>query len=291
MSNNKLGQHTSFYWHKSLLLVKWSVRSSTWKISRILITGTSTNGLEQWITSPIWPGRRRMKRTCQWTKVSKAKRCGQYLPLQVPNVVRVALAWGLMFLCATFSSKMAQLLMDTEQRRCITMQGLFLLALLMMERISLHGGKLMQWATGSITMRWHFTFEELSYCELDWKAEQIATNIFPGWKLSWANKQNRLCEETTKKSSKWTCQESVTHQKWFKGPESTRPASASLPPAALESAMPSIPLEVHSVFFISLWHLTSYMKQQSVLVINIIPNTPIRPTPVVSHWSWYNLYW
>ena len=97
-----------------------------------------------------------------------------------------------------------------------------------------------------------FRFEELSYCELDWKAEQIATDIFPGWKLSWANKQNRLREETTEKSSKRTRQESVTHQKRFKGPESTGPASASLPPAALKSAMPSIPSEVRSVFFVSL---------------------------------------
>lgn len=35
-------------------------------------------------------------------------------------------------------------------------------------------------------------FEELQYCDLDWKAEQIAIDTFPGWKVTWIKKQKKL---------------------------------------------------------------------------------------------------
>ena len=34
-------------------------------------------------------------------------------------------------------------------------------------------------------------FEEFQFCDLDWKAEQIATDTFPGWKVTWAKKQKK----------------------------------------------------------------------------------------------------
>lgn len=34
-------------------------------------------------------------------------------------------------------------------------------------------------------------FEELKYCDLDWKAEQIAIDTFPGWKVTWLKKQKK----------------------------------------------------------------------------------------------------
>lgn len=34
-------------------------------------------------------------------------------------------------------------------------------------------------------------FEELQYCDLDWKSEQIATDAFPGWKVTWLKKKTR----------------------------------------------------------------------------------------------------
>lgn len=38
-------------------------------------------------------------------------------------------------------------------------------------------------------------FEELQYCDLDWKAEQIATDTFPGWKTTWLKKQKKASLE------------------------------------------------------------------------------------------------
>lgn len=38
-------------------------------------------------------------------------------------------------------------------------------------------------------------FEELQYCDLDWKAEQIATDTFPGWKATWSKKQKKVSLE------------------------------------------------------------------------------------------------
>lgn len=37
-------------------------------------------------------------------------------------------------------------------------------------------------------------FEELQHCDLDWKAEQIATDCFPGWKVTWLKKQKKTLE-------------------------------------------------------------------------------------------------
>lgn len=38
-------------------------------------------------------------------------------------------------------------------------------------------------------------FPELRLCDLDWKADQIATDTFPGWKITWLKKQNKLKRE------------------------------------------------------------------------------------------------
>ncbi len=37
-------------------------------------------------------------------------------------------------------------------------------------------------------------FEELQYCDLDWKSEQIAIDTYPGWKVTWLKKQKKLLE-------------------------------------------------------------------------------------------------
>jgi hypothetical protein len=37
-------------------------------------------------------------------------------------------------------------------------------------------------------------FKELQYCDLDWKAEQIAIDTFPGWKFTWLKKQKKALE-------------------------------------------------------------------------------------------------
>lgn len=40
-------------------------------------------------------------------------------------------------------------------------------------------------------------FEELRYCDLDWKSEQIAIDTFPGWKATWLKKQKKALEQKT----------------------------------------------------------------------------------------------
>ncbi|KAF9470603.1 hypothetical protein BDN70DRAFT_901973 [Pholiota conissans] len=38
-------------------------------------------------------------------------------------------------------------------------------------------------------------FEELQYCDLDWKAEQIAIDTYPGWKVTWLKKKKKTLDE------------------------------------------------------------------------------------------------
>jgi hypothetical protein len=42
-------------------------------------------------------------------------------------------------------------------------------------------------------------FEELQYCDLNWKAEQIATDTFPGWKATWQKRQKKLEQQQENK--------------------------------------------------------------------------------------------
>jgi hypothetical protein len=44
-------------------------------------------------------------------------------------------------------------------------------------------------------------FEELQYYNLDWKAEQIAIDTFPGWKATWQKRQKKLEQQQGKKQA------------------------------------------------------------------------------------------
>lgn len=60
---------------------------------------------------------------------------------------------------------------------------------------ALQGKHFMSWGDADAVSRKTFyaemvsRFEELQYCDLDWKSEQIATDTFPGWKVKWLKKQ------------------------------------------------------------------------------------------------------
>ena len=60
---------------------------------------------------------------------------------------------------------------------------------------ALQGKHFMSWGDADAVSRKTFyaemvsRFEELQYCDLDWKSEQIATDTFPGWKVTWLKKQ------------------------------------------------------------------------------------------------------
>ncbi|KJA21039.1 hypothetical protein HYPSUDRAFT_203235 [Hypholoma sublateritium FD-334 SS-4] len=60
---------------------------------------------------------------------------------------------------------------------------------------ALQGKQFMSWGDADAVSRKTFyaemvsRFEELQYCDLDWKSEQIATDTFPGWKVTWLKKQ------------------------------------------------------------------------------------------------------
>lgn len=61
----------------------------------------------------------------------------------------------------------------------------------------MQGKQFTSWGDADATSRRLFynemviRFEELQYCDLDWKAEQIATDTFPGWKTTWIKKQKK----------------------------------------------------------------------------------------------------
>lgn len=52
-------------------------------------------------------------------------------------------------------------------------------------------------------------FEELQCCDLDWKAERIATNTFPGWKTTWVKKQKKAESLEPPNGMKRSCQGSI----------------------------------------------------------------------------------
>lgn len=59
------------------------------------------------------------------------------------------------------------------------------------------GKQFTSWGDADATSRRTFytemvnRFEELQYCDLDWKSEQIATDTFPGWKVTWLKRMTR----------------------------------------------------------------------------------------------------
>lgn len=78
-------------------------------------------------------------------------------------------------------------------------------------------------------------FEELQYCDLDWKAEQIATDTFPGWKATWIKKQKKASLEP-QNGMKRLRQKSIVENPDLKRPKSMEMgaamSSAPLPQAS-----------------------------------------------------------
>ncbi|PPQ93983.1 hypothetical protein CVT25_012946 [Psilocybe cyanescens] len=87
-------------------------------------------------------------------------------------------------------------------------------------------------------------FEKIQYCDLDWKAKQIATDTFPGWKVTWLKKQKKVLEQQNpkfEKGLKQACQGSsiekpdlkqlkaeVTSTSWVPRPEVSATSQTSL---------------------------------------------------------------
>ena len=65
---------------------------------------------------------------------------------------------------------------------------------------ALQGRQFLSWGDADALSRKMFynemvsRFEELQYCDLDWKSEQIAIDTYPGWKVTWLKKQKKLLE-------------------------------------------------------------------------------------------------
>lgn len=117
-------------------------------------------------------------------------------------------------------------------------------------------------------------FEELQYCDLDWKAEQIATDTFPGWKVTWLKKQKKALEQQNglKRARQGSAVEKPDPKR-SKAVEITSTLSAP-PEASATSQVAQVCLS--SFLYRS---LTNDIEQQPVPLINIIPNTPVRPPP------------
>lgn len=60
------------------------------------------------------------------------------------------------------------------------------------------GTHFLAWGDADAASRKHFfaemasRFEELQYCDLDWKSDQITTDTFPGWRTTWVKKQKKI---------------------------------------------------------------------------------------------------
>ena len=67
------------------------------------------------------------------------------------------------------------------------------------------------------------SFEELQYCDLDWKSEQIATDTFPGWKVTWVKRK-------TREGAKRGRQQSIGQEPHSKRSKATEDTSTLTPP-------------------------------------------------------------
>ncbi|KJA13688.1 hypothetical protein HYPSUDRAFT_209335 [Hypholoma sublateritium FD-334 SS-4] len=105
-------------------------------------------------------------------------------------------------------------------------------------------------------------FEELQYCDLDWKAEQIATDSFPGWKVTWLKKQKKSLEQLGTKRAR---QRSVDVESDPKRPKNVEITTMSPTPL----------LEASSAM--------RQLRKQPVPIVNIIPNTPVRLPPAAEN--------
>jgi len=54
-------------------------------------------------------------------------------------------------------------------------------------------------------------FPELGLCELDWKAEQIATDNYPSWHTTWSKQQDAIKQEETSQASDFSTQVKRRH--------------------------------------------------------------------------------
>ncbi|KJA22702.1 hypothetical protein HYPSUDRAFT_202022 [Hypholoma sublateritium FD-334 SS-4] len=97
-------------------------------------------------------------------------------------------------------------------------------------------------------------FEELQYCDLDWKAEQIAIDTYPGWKVTWLKKQKKVAADQQNRTKR-ARQGSAADK-----PDSKRTKAIEFSSASSASPVPEV-------------------SQQSVPTVNIIPNTPARIVP------------
>ena len=91
---------------------------------------------------------------------------------------------------------------------------------------AMHGKHFTSWGDADAASRKTFytemrtRFEEFQFCDLDWKAEQIATDTFPGWKVTWTKKQKKIASDQ-RNGYKRSRQRSAS-----KEPESKRPKAA-----------------------------------------------------------------
>lgn len=100
---------------------------------------------------------------------------------------------------------------------------------------AMQGKQFASWGDADATSRKFFynemviRFEELEYCDLDWKAEQIATDTFPGWKATWLKKQKKVLLEQ-RNGLKRSRQKSITDSpdlEPLKSTETSAPMSSS----------------------------------------------------------------
>ncbi len=82
---------------------------------------------------------------------------------------------------------------------------------------ALQGKQFSSWGDADALSRKNFynemvsRFEELQYCDLDWKSEQIAIDTYPGWKVTWVKKQKKLLEQQN--GTKRTRQRSIVEDR------------------------------------------------------------------------------
>ena len=120
---------------------------------------------------------------------------------------------------------------------------------------AIQGKQILSWGDADAGSRRNFynemalRFEELQYCDLDWKAEQIGIDTFSGWKATWLKKQKKLEQKQGKKRARRA--------------SSIEESDTKRPKDTMETSMSSLPpLEASATFQVAQIGLRSYLLNQ-----------------------------
>ena len=108
-------------------------------------------------------------------------------------------------------------------------------------------------------------FPEVGLCDLDWKAEQIASEIYSQWRSNWMNKQEAEKSKGTSLSKRSIDEDpkDLNHKKMKSLKSGSESMSLDLPPSGFSDA---VRLRIHIILYPCLITISRFPKFTSLLI-------------------------